>query len=103
MLMWEIFAGHPPFYDRAHNHILSKDICEGLRPPILRNMPDECVKIMKACWDTDPSKRPDIKDITYSIVICLDNVYPNEVKYETSTSNTHNGNLQQSLSLAYHT
>ena len=41
MLMWEIFAGHPPFDDRAHNHHLIFDICEnGLRPPI-------CQKIMR--------------------------------------------------------
>ena len=26
MLMWEIFAGHPPFDDRAHNHRLIFDI-----------------------------------------------------------------------------
>src|SRR5437764_600887 len=29
MLMWEIFAGYPPFDDRAHNHRLIFDICEG--------------------------------------------------------------------------
>src|SRR6185369_4136088 len=34
MLMWEIFAGRPPFDDRAHNHRLVFDICaKGLRPP----------------------------------------------------------------------
>ena len=27
MLMWEIFAGHPPFDDIAHNHCLIFDIC----------------------------------------------------------------------------
>ena len=42
MLMWEIFASHPPFDDRAHNHCLIFDICvEGLRPPILPGMPDD--------------------------------------------------------------
>ena len=42
--MWEIFAGHPPFDDRAHNHRLIFDICaEGLRPPILPGMPDDYV------------------------------------------------------------
>ena len=43
MLMWEIFTGHPPFDDRAHNHHLIFDICEGLRPPILPGMPDDYV------------------------------------------------------------
>ena len=30
MLMWELFAGHPPFDNRAHNHCLMIDICEGV-------------------------------------------------------------------------
>ena len=58
MLMWEIFAGHPPFDDRAHNHRLIFDICEGLRPPILPGIPDDYVQMMQRCWDMDPSKRP---------------------------------------------
>ena len=48
MLMWEIFAGHPPFDDRAHNHRLIFDICaEGLRPPILPEMPDDYFQMMQ--------------------------------------------------------
>src|SRR2546430_15876219 len=39
MIMWEVFAGHPPFYDRAHGVGLMLKICEGLQPPILPNMP----------------------------------------------------------------
>ena len=58
MLMWEIFAGHPPFDDRAHNHHLMVDICAGLRPPILPEMPDDYAQMMQRCWDVDPSKRP---------------------------------------------
>ena len=43
MLMWEIFAGHPPFDDRAHGVDLMLKICEGLQPPILPEMPDNYV------------------------------------------------------------
>src|SRR5688572_3805396 len=63
MLMWEIFAGHPPFDDRAHNHRLIFDICEGLRPPILPGMPDDYVQIMQRCWDVDPSKRSTSREL----------------------------------------
>ena len=63
MLMWEIFAGCPPFDDRAHNHCLIFDICEGLRPPILSEMPDDYVQIMQRCWDVDPSKRSTISEL----------------------------------------
>ena len=63
MLMWEIFAGHPPFDDRAHNHCLAFDICEGLQPPILPAMPKDYVQMMQRCWDVDPSKRPTMKEL----------------------------------------
>ena len=56
MLMWEIFAGHPPFDDRAHDFCLIFQICEGLRPEILPEMPDDYTQMMKKCWDTDHLK-----------------------------------------------
>ena len=62
--MWEIFAGHPPFDDREHNHHLIFDICEkSLRPPILPNMPEDYAQMMQKCWDVDPSKRPTIGEL----------------------------------------
>src|SRR6185369_6487485 len=45
MIMWEIFAGHPPFDDRAHDYHLILQIGEGLRPPILPEMPDDYVQM----------------------------------------------------------
>ena len=61
--MWELFSGYPPFNDRAHDYHLILDICKGLRPPILPNMPKDYVEMMKKCWDDDPSKRPTIKEL----------------------------------------
>src|SRR6266511_2146956 len=54
MLMWELFAGHPPFDDMAHDYHLILQICEGLRPQILSNMPDNYAQMMQMCWDVDP-------------------------------------------------
>ena len=79
MLMWEIFAGHPPFDDRAHNHHLIFDICaEGLRPPILPGMPDDYVKMMQRCWDVDPSKRPTIYELRKLADNKLEEIYKND-------------------------
>ena len=86
MLMWEIFSGHPPFDDRAHNHKLIFDICEGLRPPTLPKMPVDYVEMMQKCWDTDPSKRPTIDELwDFSF---------NKLKeiYETESENNNNNN-----------
>src|SRR6185369_7258597 len=64
MLMWEIFAGHPPFDDRVHGPGLILKICEeGLRPPLLSNIPTDCVQIMEKCLDADSSKRPTIEEV----------------------------------------
>src|SRR5439155_10693120 len=63
MLMWELFAGHPPFDDRAHDFCLIFQICEGLRPEILPKMPVDYIQMMKKCWDADPSKRPTIREL----------------------------------------
>src|SRR2546430_10746983 len=58
MLMWEIFAGHPPFDDKAHDCHLIFQICEGLRPEILPEIPNDYARMMQKCWNVDPSKRP---------------------------------------------
>ena len=61
MIMWEIFAGHPPFDDRAHDYHLILQIGEGLlQSLILPNMSDDCAQMMQRCWDVDSSKRPTI-------------------------------------------
>src|SRR5437899_9888878 len=49
MLMWELFAGRPPFDDIAHDYHLILRICEGLRPPILPNMLDDYAQMMQKC------------------------------------------------------
>src|SRR6266511_3114058 len=60
MLMWEIFAGNPPFDDIAHDYHLIFQICEGLRPQILQGMLGDYAQMMQKCWNADPFKRPTI-------------------------------------------
>ena len=111
MLMWEIFSGHPPFDDKAHDCHLILDICKGLRPPILSNMPKEYVEMMQRCWDVDPSKRPTIRELLTFADDYQDNLYKNESSSNETTiptmSNSNNNNSQQiqkshSHPLAYH-
>ena len=78
MLMWEIFSGFPPFSNRAHDCHLILEICNGLRPPILSNMPGEYVEMMKKCWDVDPSKRPTIGKLCNFARDYSNNFYRNE-------------------------
>ena len=78
MLMWEIFAGRPPFDDRAHGPGLCLKICEGLRPQSLSNMPTDCIHMVEKCWDTDPSKRPTIEELLDFVEDKLKEICENE-------------------------
>jgi len=78
MLMWEIFAGHPPFDDKAHDADLIFRILEGLRPQILPSMPDDYAQMMQKCWDVDPSKRPTIQELLRFADNKLKEIYKNE-------------------------
>ena len=111
MLMWEIFSDCPPFNDRAHDCHLILDICKGLRPPILSNMPKEYVEMMQRCWDVDPSKRPTIRELLTFADDYQNNLYKNESSNNETTiptmSNSNNNNnnsqqIQKSHPLAYH-
>ena len=113
MLMWEIFAGHPPFDDKAHGPGLCLKICEGLRPSLLSNIPADYVQMMKKCWDMDPSKRPTIKELWVFAQDKLKKIYENEnlgidsnENNDNSVNNDNSSNSQQihkSHPLAYHT
>src|SRR5688572_29819179 len=107
--MWEIFAGHPPFDNRAHNHCLIFDICEGLRPPILPGMPDDYAQMMEKCWDVDPSKRPTIRELYYFAKDKYEEILKNNNDNNSVSNNTTgsgSNDLQQiykSHPDAYHT
>ena len=118
MLMWEIFAGHPPFDDEAHDYHLQLKICKGLRPPILPGMPGDYVQMMQRCWDVDPAKRPTSRELWDFSCNEFKTESPNESSSNiggggnnnnNSSSNNRDGNnsnsqqIHKSHPLAYHT
>src|SRR5688572_1692041 len=108
MLMWEIFAGHPPFDDRAHNHRLIFDICaEGLRPLILPGMPDDYVQMMQRCWDVDPSKRPTSGELRKFAIDKNDEIIKNDDNNSNNTTSSGDSSTSQQVYKshpgAYHT
>ncbi|GES75076.1 kinase-like domain-containing protein [Rhizophagus clarus] len=52
--------GEPPFFNCEHNYDLAKNIVNGIRPKIVPGTPLEYKNLVMKCWDTDPSKRPNI-------------------------------------------
>jgi len=67
MIMWEIITGVPPFDDKAHDFQLCLSICKGERPDIVKNAPQCYTKLMKRCWNLDPTKRPSVVEINNTI------------------------------------
>ena len=107
MLMWEIFAGYPPFDDRAHNYHLILQICEGLRPPISPEIPEDYAQMMQKCWDADPSKRPNIDDLWRFAHNKLEEIYKGKIDFNNvSNDGSSSDSPQQAYEkhpLGYHT
>ncbi|GBB90154.1 hypothetical protein RclHR1_01700017 [Rhizophagus clarus] len=80
MLMWEIFAEYPPFYDHSlsYEKHLAYEIISGMRPPMLSKIPDKFQYMIRKCWDKDVNKRPEIEEIYKTVNEEFINVYENE-------------------------
>ncbi|RGB31459.1 kinase-like domain-containing protein [Rhizophagus diaphanus] len=79
MIMWEVSSGNRP-YDDYNGADLSEDITKNnLRPQIMQGTPQRYSKIMRECWDDNPSKRPDIKSIQDEIKSILSDYYKNNM------------------------
>ncbi len=63
IIMWGISSGEDPFYNVAHDVILAKDICDGLRPEITKDTPPFYKDLIEKCWDADPKRRPTAEQI----------------------------------------
>jgi serine/threonine protein kinase len=63
MLMWEIFAGYPPFHDIPHDTLLILGICAGERPPMLSDIPLFFKALINCCWLDDPLERPTAEEV----------------------------------------
>jgi len=69
MIMWELTICYKPFAYFKHN-ILIYGIIDGKWPEITYNTPECFAKLMKRCWNSDPSKRPTIKEIHIMDCFC---------------------------------
>ncbi|EXX61953.1 Bck1p [Rhizophagus irregularis DAOM 197198w] len=81
MIMWELTTGCKPFANIEHDHILIFNIMDGVRPEITEDTPECYANIMKSCWDSDPKKRPSIKEIYYTCETWRCHNYDEPLKY----------------------
>ncbi|KAK4874123.1 hypothetical protein RN001_013483 [Aquatica leii] len=64
IILWEVLSRQRPFYNlKGSAFTIMWAVHKGMRPPLIRNCPPPLEKIMKDCWDEDPSKRPSMEEV----------------------------------------
>ncbi|KAK9064502.1 hypothetical protein SSX86_015884 [Deinandra increscens subsp. villosa] len=63
--LWEIYCCDMAYTYDLDN--LTADIYKEMRPSIPVNCPRSLARLMQQCWDTDPRKRPEMKDVVVEL------------------------------------
>ncbi|KAG7542896.1 Protein kinase domain [Arabidopsis thaliana x Arabidopsis arenosa] len=61
--LWEIYCCDMPYPDLSFVDVSSAVVLHNLRPEIPRCCPTALATIMKTCWDGNPQKRPEMKEV----------------------------------------
>jgi serine/threonine protein kinase len=86
IIMNTLATGKKPWYNKAHNFSLAKDICDGKRLEIPEDTPSDFANLMRQCCDDEPEKRPAVSYIYKTLY--RNNTYLNfdeRTRYETYT------------------
>ncbi|RGB26850.1 kinase-like domain-containing protein [Rhizophagus diaphanus] len=68
MIMYFTATGKQPFDNCAHDHHLTLEICNGIRPEINELEAPKCyIDLMKRCWDSNPDNRPNATELNIEI------------------------------------
>ncbi|GBC03437.1 hypothetical protein RclHR1_05120007 [Rhizophagus clarus] len=63
IIMNILATGKSPWYNRAHDISLAKDICDGERLEIPEDTPSFYARLMRQCWNNEPEKHPLVTDL----------------------------------------
>jgi serine/threonine protein kinase len=84
MIMYFTATGKQPFANCAHDHHLTLEICNGIRPEINEPEAPRCyIDLMKRCWDSNPNNRPNATE-THELIESFYNCYNSYSKKDES-------------------
>jgi mitogen-activated protein kinase kinase kinase 9 len=63
IILWEIAAREPPYRNISGLQVSIEVVNNDLRPTIPKKTPENFAKLVRKCWDREPSKRPSFKEI----------------------------------------
>ncbi|RIB11721.1 kinase-like domain-containing protein [Gigaspora rosea] len=64
---WKISSGRKPFQSFRSREALAIHIFHGYREEPIEDTPQQYFELYKCCWDSDPTKRPDMNSILDSL------------------------------------
>lgn len=78
IIMNTLASGQRPWYNRAHDISLAKDICDGNRLEIPEDVPKFYAELIQQCLDGDPSRRPTASHLHKKFKCTNINLYDND-------------------------
>jgi len=64
MIMWEVYTQIKPFANRLTQFQVQTFLCAGNRPLLPNDCPKFLSDLIEDCWNQDPLKRPEFKEIS---------------------------------------
>jgi len=90
IIMNTLVTGKRPWYNRAHDVSLAKNICDGERLEIPEDTPKFYAELMRQCWDNDSDKRPTSSYLNEKlgewIILICDDPSPSRISDENSVA-----------------
>ena len=90
IIMNTLATGEKPWFNRAHDINLAKDICDGEKLKIPDDSPPFYTELMQRCWDNDPNKRPTASYLNEKlgewITLICDDPNPSEISNQSSVA-----------------